>query len=190
MKLSQFIIAGALAVASTGLMSCGGSGKGAESDADSLSMAALPTITVDRLLANPAEYAGDTVTVEGVCSHLCKHGGTKAFLANPDTTATPSLLMCVATEAIGGAFDPSCPEKAITVSGIVTPNFVTRSEVDAMVAKYEKEVAEGHCDAEARSGNSALGIKARLDSMANVNPADTTLTVGYYIETLSYAIPQ
>lgn len=190
MKLSQFIIAGALAVACTGLMSCGGSGKSAESDADSLSMAALPTITVDRLLANPAEYAGDTVTVEGVCSHLCKHGGTKAFLANPDTTATPSLLMCVATEAIGGAFDPSCPEKAITVSGIVTPNVVTRSEVDAMVAKYEKEVAEGHCDAEARSGNSALGMKARLDSMANVNPADTTLTVGYYIEALSYAIPQ
>ena len=59
-----------------------------------------------------------------------------------------------------------------------------------MVAKYEKEVAEGHCDAEARSGNSALGMKARLDSMATVSPADTTLTVGYYIETLSYALPQ
>ncbi len=98
--------------------------------------------------------------------------------------------MCVATEAIGGAFDPSCPEKTLTVSGIVTPNVVTRSEVDAMVAKYEKEVAEGHCDAEVRSGNSALGMKARLDSMATVNPADTTLTVGYYIETLSYALPQ
>lgn len=190
MKFTHLFIAGVMAASMAGMCSCGGSDKGTAAEVDTLDVADVTVLTVDQILANPSEYEGDTVTVEGVCSHLCKHGGTKAFLANPDSTAETSLLMCVATEAIGGAFDPSSPEKQITVSGVVTPNVVTRSQVEAMVAKHEKEVKEGHCDAEQRSGNSVLGMKERIDSMAKLNPADTTLTVGYYIETLSYALPQ
>lgn len=190
MKFTHMFIAGVFAVSAAGLFSCKGAAKDAASDADTLDMAEVSVLTVDEILGNPATYEGDTVTVEGVCSHLCQHGGTKAFLANPDTTAETSLLMCVATEAIGGSFDSSAPGKTLTVSGVVTPNKVTYSQIDALVAKKEKEKAEGHCNAEANSGNSVLGMKERLDSMAAANPADTTLTIGYYIETLSYALPQ
>ena len=47
----------------------------------------------------------DTVTVEGLCSHLCSHGGRKAFLAGTDTTV---ILRCEATAEMGGAFGPDC----------------------------------------------------------------------------------
>jgi len=190
MKFTHLFIAGVMALSAAGFMSCGGSNKGAETDADSLAMAEVTVLSVDELLENPSQYEGDTVTVKGLCSHLCKHGGTKAFLENPDTAAQASLLMCVASDLIGGSFDASCPEKEMTVSGIVTPNVVTVSDVDAMIAKHEQEVKEGHCNAEVRSGNYASDMKARLDSMVALNPADTALTVGYYIETLSYALPQ
>lgn len=190
MKFTHLFLAGVLAASAAGFASCGGSDKSNAADTDSLNMAEVSVLTVDQILSDPAKYEGDTVTVEGICSHLCKHGGTKAFLATPDSTAETSLLMCIATEAIGGAFDPSCPDKQLTVSGVLTPNVVTRSQVEAIAAKHAKEVADGHCDAEQRSGNSVLGMKAQLDSMAAANPADTTLTVGYYLETLSYALPQ
>ena len=57
------------------------------------------------------EIVGDTVEFEGLCSHLCKHGGTKAFLVGADTSL---VLRCQATPEIGGAFAPRlCWQKAV-----------------------------------------------------------------------------
>lgn len=187
MKFTKLFIASVVALAAAGMAACSGSDKAAENVVDADSVAVL---TVDQVLADPAALAGDTITVEGLCSHLCKHGGTKAFLANPDTTAQVKMLMCVATDAIGGAFDPSCPDKTLTVEGVVTPNTVTLSEVNAMAAKQVAEEEAGHCDAEAKSGNKVLNLKEQMDSMVAANPADTIITIGYYIETLSYGLPQ
>lgn len=74
------------------------------------------SLSVDSLLAVAAEYVGDTVTVEGNCSHLCKHGGTKAFLTGADSTV---ILRCQATAEMGGAFAPDCVGKSLTVKGVV-----------------------------------------------------------------------
>ena len=63
-----------MATASIFLASCG-------SKADSGQAAvADEALTVDNVLGNAEKYVGDTIVVEGECSHLCKHGGRKAFL--------------------------------------------------------------------------------------------------------------
>lgn len=190
MKFTHLFIAGAVLLAAGSLASCGGDKKAAEAE----NTDTVVVMAVNEVLANPAALVGDTITVSGECSHLCKHGGTKAFLTNPDTTAATSVLLCRATEQIGGAFDPSCPGKTLVVKGVVTPNEITKSRLDALAAKAaaEKEANKeaDHCDNEAKSGNDPLVLKAKMDSMAAANPADTTLTVGYFIETLSYELPQ
>lgn len=74
------------------------------------------SISVDSLMAVASEYVGDTVTVEGTCAHLCKHGGTKAFLTGADSTV---ILRCQATAEMGGAFAPDCIGKPLSVRGVV-----------------------------------------------------------------------
>ena len=51
-------------------------------------------MSIDSLMTIAPEIVGDTVEFEGLCSHLCKHGGTKAFLVGADTSL---VLRCRAT---------------------------------------------------------------------------------------------
>lgn len=55
-------------------------------------------VTVDTILSNPEAYVGQTVTIEGVVSHLCKHGGRKAFLLGSDEN---TMIRCDATPEMG-----------------------------------------------------------------------------------------
>ena len=41
---------------------------------------------IDSLLANAETLADQAVTIEGVCTHACKHGATKIFLMGSDDT--------------------------------------------------------------------------------------------------------
>ncbi len=79
-------------------------------------VSAPATMSVDSLMSVAGSLSGDTVEVEGLCLHLCKHGGTKAFLAGADSTV---ILRCQATAAMGGAFAPDCVGKMLTVKGVV-----------------------------------------------------------------------
>lgn len=142
--------------------------------------AAVDTLGVDSVLSDIAALEGDTVTVTGVCSHICKHGGKKAFLMGSDST----LLMCVADPSLdGGAFSPECPGKEMTVVGVVTPMVVNRDQL-----KSRCEAEAEHCDHERRAGMSEAACL--LDSLNRQIEAggDTTLTVNYYINTTSYGV--
>ncbi len=72
-------------------------------------------MSIDSLMTVAPDIVGDTVEFEGLCSHLCKHGGTKAFLVGADTSL---VLRCQATPEIGGAFAPDCVGKKLLVKGI------------------------------------------------------------------------
>lgn len=189
MKFTRAFIGAAALCAVAALASCGNSSKN-QADVDTTDIAVPVVLTVDKVLADGNEYLNDTITVEGVCTHLCAHGSTKAFLANPDTTAASPMLMCMATEAIGGAFDPSCPEKTLTVSGVLRPNTATASNINAYAERMKAEAEAGHCDTESKAFGTAADLKARLDEQMAKNPEDTVLVIGYYLEALSYALPQ
>lgn len=89
---------------------CGGS-KSNTGNADDESGA----LTVDELLTNPDQYLEQTVTFEGVCSHLCKHGGRKAFIAG---NADNMLLRCEAFPGMNSPFAAETVHKPIKVTGI------------------------------------------------------------------------
>ncbi len=99
MRFTHCILALALAVGSTMMLgSCGSKAAKEEAAAEVENNA----FTVAEF--NAADHNdGDTVVIDGLCSHLCAHGGTKAFLAEADTTVQTPLILCMATDTIGGA---------------------------------------------------------------------------------------
>ena len=98
-------IAALFAIAAT---SCSGKSSSETAEAD--------TVTVDSILANPEAYVGQTVTIEGVVSHLCKHGGRKAFLLGSDEN---SMIRCDATAEMGNVFPQETIHQPLRVTGVV-----------------------------------------------------------------------
>lgn len=98
-------IAALFAIAAT---SCSGKSSSETAEAD--------TVTVDSILANPEAYVGQAVTIEGVVSHLCKHGGRKAFLLGSDEN---SMIRCDATAEMGNVFPQETIHQPLRVTGVV-----------------------------------------------------------------------
>ena len=69
-------------------------------------------LEIDNLLADAESLAGQEVTVEGVCTHICKHGGRKIFLMGSDDTQTIRV-----EGGSVGKFDQKCVNSIVRVTG-------------------------------------------------------------------------
>lgn len=121
----------------------GCSGKSADNSGEETAL------TVDSILANPESYNGKTVTVEGVVSHLCKHGGRKAFLLGSDEN---TMIRCDATEEMGGNFPQETIHQPLRVTGKVVESRIDEQTIREMEQNRQgqiQRVAEQQGDAEA-----------------------------------------
>lgn len=125
MKKSLIILS--LFAVCLGIFSCGNSGAKNETLPD-----ASEAISVDQVLAAPDELVGDTIVIEGVCSHLCRHGGRKAFVAG---SADSVMLRCEAFPLMGEPFPKSTIHHPIRVTGILREQRID----EAAVAEMERE---------------------------------------------------
>lgn len=186
-----------LLISAAALISCSGNGGSMSvKEADTL-------LSVDNLLADPLAFVDDTVRVDGVCSHLCAHGGTKAFLEGDSADMT---LRCQATPHIDGAFSPDCPGHRMMVRGVLREDRVGRAEIDSLEREYmlsqERQAAlgsetpaKGHCDADARAkGLDSLSTvqqrlaKMRSDIDRRLRTEGKDYLSYFYLETLSYEV--
>ena len=107
-KLSIAIALLAVAVIGT---SCGNKQQKSSSDTTT-EQTTSSALEIDSLLANAENLAGKEVTIEGVCTHTCKHGAKKIFLMGSDDTQV------IRVEAgTLGAFDPKCVNSIVRVPG-------------------------------------------------------------------------
>lgn len=91
---------------------CGGS-KNQSNDADAEEVS--DALTVDEILTNPDEYIGQEITIEGLCSHLCSHGGRKAFIQG---NADNMIIRCEAFPGMDQPFSAETIHKPLKVTGI------------------------------------------------------------------------
>lgn len=150
-------------------------------------------MSVDSLMSVSDAFVDDTVTVTGVCSHICSHGGRKAFLQGADSALT---LRCQATGDIV-AFAPDCPGKVLTVRGIVREDRLDLEQVDAMEAQFlaadSARQAHENCDTE-RKAQGQADIDSYAARMADYrqriearNEAEGKPYLSfYYIDAISY----
>ena len=143
------IFLGIAALLSASFSSCSSKGASGETETDN-------TLTVDSILAQPDSFVGKTITVEGVVSHLCKHGGRKAFLLGSDEN---TMLRADATP--GGdftSFAPDCIHKPITLTGTLVESRIDEAavrEMEAQRAGQIQRVTEAAGEADAANAEAA-----------------------------------
>lgn len=105
-------------------------------------------IEIDSLLANAEVLAGQEVTIEGVCTHTCKHGATKIFLMGSDDTQT---IRVEAGEL--GSFDTKCVNNIVRVTGQLKEQRVDEDYLQRWEAQLTEAAGNQHGDSEAGCDN-------------------------------------
>ena len=104
---------------------------------------------VDALLASADSLIGKTVTVQGVCTHLCKHGAKKAFLMGSDDT---KVIRAEASEEMG-AFAQECVNSIVTVTGQLVEDRIDEAYLQNWEEQLKAQAAKEHGDGKAGCAN-------------------------------------
>ena len=152
-------------------------------------------LEIDSLLANAENLAEKEVTIEGVCTHTCKHGAKKIFLMGSDDTQV------IRVEAgTLGAFDPKCVNSIVRDTGTLKEQRIDEAYLQNWEAQLKAQAAEKHgtgeagCDTEKKArGETANTPEARIaDFRAKI--ADRKASSGkeylsfYFMEANSYEV--
>ena len=98
---------------------------------------------IDSLLANAETLADQAVTIEGVCTHACKHGATKIFLMGSDDT---QMIRVEAGKL--GSFDTKCVNSIVRVNGTLKEQRVDEAYLQQWEAQLKAANAEKHGESE------------------------------------------
>lgn len=87
-------------------------------------------LTIEKLLASPDDYINKTVTIKGLCIHICKNGGKRMFLQGTDED---QLILVLAGNEI------SSFENELTGSHIAVTGLLMALEIDEEETPKEDE---------------------------------------------------
>ncbi|MDE6085716.1 MAG: hypothetical protein K2G40_04875 [Muribaculaceae bacterium] len=110
-------------------------------------------LTVDEVLANADKYNDQTITIEGICSHLCAHGGRKAFIQG---NADNKQLRCEAFPGMDAPFAGETVHKPLKVTGILRAQIVN----EEYLQELERTEQERAYAINAEGGNATAGESA------------------------------
>lgn len=173
-----------------GITSCGN--RTAQNSSSARSGIEVP-LEIDALLAAADSLNGQTVWIEGVCTHTCKHGARKIFLMGSDDTKT---LRVESGEL--GHFDPQCVNRVVRVRGRLCEERIDEACLARWEAQAAAHTAETHgeteagCDTEKKArGEQAATVGERIAYFRR-RIAGRKAACGkeylsfYYVEAVSY----
>ena len=138
------LLAGCCAIVAL-LGACGGGNASKKAQERSVPAAAQSgVLEIDDLLAGADSLVGKTVTVEGVCTHTCKHGARKIFLMGSDDTRTIRV-----ESGDLERFDPQCVNRVVRVTGRLDEQRVDEAYLARWEAQTQAGTAEKHGTTEA-----------------------------------------
>lgn len=141
MKMKKYVVLVVALMAMVGFNSCGNK---QQKQQDEASEQLSGAIDVDSLLAAADSLSGQEVTVEGVCTHICKHGGRKIFLMGSDDTQTIRI-----EAGKVGKFDQKCVNSLVKVSGMLVEQRVDEAYLENWENQLKAATAEKHGDSDA-----------------------------------------
>lgn len=131
-------------VAACGALLLTGCRGNAAKNAAATELAASDVLEIDDLLRGADTLVGRTVTIEGVCTHTCRHGARKIFLMGSDDRQ----MIRVESGALG-SFDPQCVNRVVRVTGRVDEERIDESYLAKWEAQVQAQTAEKHGTTEA-----------------------------------------
>lgn len=126
------------------------------------------TMTVDRVLVSADSLSGHEVVFEGVCTHICAHGGRKIFVMGSDD----SKVLRVEADGSIGSFPKETVNSIVVVKGILAEDRIDEAYLDAWEQKIKETEAvntaseSSHCDAEQKAQGQA-DIKNAFDRIGD-----------------------
>ena len=132
MKRNYMAAVALLAIVSCTAVSCGsGTSKQGQSAPAAHATANSTVLEVDSLLKNAETLVGQPVVVEGVCTHICQHGGGKIFLMGSDDTQT---IRIDAGEKVG-KFTPETVNSLDPINGTLNEERID----EAFLSQWEEQ---------------------------------------------------
>lgn len=110
-------------------------------------------LEVDSLLKNAETLVGQPVVVEGVCTHICQHGGGKIFLMGSDDTQT---IRIDAGEKVG-KFTPETVNSLVRINGTLNEERID----EAFLSQWEEQAK-----AQAAAQHGTAGSSCESDQKA------------------------
>ena len=141
MKMKKYVVLVVALMAMVGFNSCGNK---QQKQQDEASEQLSGAIDVDSLLAAADSLSGQEVTVEWVCTHICKHGGRKIFLMGSDDTQTIRI-----EAGKVGKFDQKCVNSLVKVTGMLVEQRVDEAYLENWENQLKAATAEKHGDSDA-----------------------------------------
>lgn len=167
-----------------------------KNETNSTEQATEKVLEVDSLLANAEQLTNQAIVVEGVCTHTCKHGGTKLFLMGSNDKQT---IRAEAGEL--GSFDAKCVNNIVRIKGVLKEERIDEAylqrwetELKEKENKEHGEAGEGGCSTEKNArGETADTPDARVaDFRAKIAKQQTETGKAYlsfyFIEATDYEI--
>ncbi len=120
-------------------------------------------LTVDEVLAKGETLTEKDITIEGVCTHTCAHGGRKIFLMGEDDSKT------IRIEAGEGkdAFSKDCVNSMVSVKGKVMEERIDEEYLMKWEEGIKAKTAEKH-------GEDEAGCETEKKAL-NETPADSEM---------------
>lgn len=132
MKIKSLLI---LATVALFAISCGGN--------RAKSVTAEAVVEVETLLAGATEYVDKIIEVEGICTHICQHGGRKMFLMGSNDAKTIRI-----ESGNLGAFNQRCQNSIVKVIGTLCEERIDEAYLQNWEAAVAANSAEQHGDGE------------------------------------------
>lgn len=184
-----------LLAAATMFVACGSNSSKNVADNTANAAQSATSMEIDSVLANAEILADQEIVLEGICTHICKHGGTKIFMMGSDDTKT---LRIEAAEL--GSFDQKCVNSIVKVNGVLREERIDEAYLQQWEATVAAQTAEQHgeseagCDSEkAARGETGSSVAERIADF-RTKIAARKAAVGkeylsfYYVEAISYEI--
>ena len=131
------------------MVACGGNTSNKSKGEEAQAEVATTAMEIDALLASAEALVGQEVEIEGICTHICSHGGRKIFLMGSDDAKTIRI-----ESGKLGAFDQKCVNSIVKVKGMLKEERIDEAylnnweELEAANAAEEHGDGEGGCSTE------------------------------------------
>lgn len=162
MKNYRLIFIAAIALVAFTIQGCN-SKKQKNSDpakTEQTSLTSQKILQVDDLLKEAEAMSGKEVEIEGICTHICKHGGKKIFLMGSDDTKT---IRIEAGKEFGN-FKPETVNNVVRVKGTLVEDRIDEAYLVQWEEKIKAQTEEKHGTTEAGCSSEQ---KARGETVAN-----------------------
>lgn len=157
----------------------------------------VTALEVDSVLQNAENLMGKEIEIEGVCTHICRHGGRKIFLMGSNN----NRIIRIEGGQVG-KFAPDCVNNIVKVKGFLVEERIDEAYLQKWETSLADQTAEKHgadgqgCSSEKKArGESGNTPQARIEQFRK-RIAEQQEKTGkdylsfYHVEAVSYSIAE